>query len=374
MFRTENSVGMLKTIAMIAGLAILLWSLGLPSLRFADAASVSSFSDIITDSAPSAVADHAIQFTSDAGLTAGQTFTITFPTGFSMGAVEFGDIELDIATVAQTVAGSAAAGVWGAAVSGQTVTFTSSDTTIGAGILVDVRIGLNTATGDAQITNQSSEGSYEISLGGTMADSGNTRVVILTAVTVTATVDTIFTFTVSGVSSGGTVNGVAVTGTTGSTSIPFGTLEDGIATTSAQMLTVTTNAANGYEVTVQLDQALQSSTGADIDGFNNGSDTDTPVTWVVPSATLGSEATYGHWGFTSDDATTTRSAPDEFDSAEFAAASTSPRTVMGHTGPVNGAGVGVGTTTVGYKIEISALQEAGDDYSATLTYVATPTF
>ena len=46
---------------------------------------------------------------------------------------------------------------------------------------------------------------------------------------------------------------------------------------------------------------------------------------------------------------------------------------MGHTGPANAAGVGIGTTTVGYKIELSSLQEAGD-YTTTLTYVATPTF
>ena len=49
MFRAASTVEMLKPIALIAGLAILLWSLGLPSLRFADAANVSSFSDTLTD-------------------------------------------------------------------------------------------------------------------------------------------------------------------------------------------------------------------------------------------------------------------------------------------------------------------------------------
>jgi hypothetical protein len=29
---------------------------------------------------------------------------------------------------------------------------------------------------------------------------------------------------------------------------------------------------------------------------------------------------------------------------------------------------------IGYQAQITALQEAGDDYSTTLTYVATPTF
>jgi len=48
--------------------------------------------------------------------------------------------------------------------------------------------------------------------------------------------------------------------------------------------------------------------------------------------------------------------------------------VMSHDGPAAGAGVGIGTTTVGYKIEISALQEQGESYATTLTYIATPTF
>jgi len=47
--------------------------------------------------------------------------------------------------------------------------------------------------------------------------------------------------------------------------------------------------------------------------------------------------------------------------------------IFGHTGPVNGATVGVGTTTVAYKLAITDLQEAGD-YSNTLTYICTPTY
>ena len=63
-----------------------------------------------------------------------------------------------------------------------------------------------------------------------------------------------------------------------------------------------------------------------------------------------------------------------FNVNEWASASTSPRVVMSHTGPANGTVTGEGITNVGYKVQISGLQEAGDDYTATLTYVATPTF
>jgi len=375
MFRTEKTVGVLKTIAMIAGLAILLWSLGLPSLRFANAASLSSVSDTLTDSAPSAVSEHDIQFTHPAGVgvTNGNDIVLTFPSGFNLTGIGTEDISLfvDGADFGQAN--------WSLVNGGQTLTITLDTGNIAAGSSTRIYIG-NTAANDGdspdtQIVNPSSEGSFEIGITAHL-DSGETRVVILASVDVTASVDTVFTFAVAGVNPGVTVNGETTTGTTSSTSIPFGQLSNGNATTSAQQLTVSTNASNGYVVTVQTDGALQSTTGGVIDGFAEGSDTDTPSTWAGSplSADVDLPNTWGHWGFTSDDATTTRLAPDEFDANEFAAASTTPRVVMSHGGPANGAGTGVGTTYVAYKVEITNLQEAGEDYSTTLTYIATPTF
>ena len=381
MFRTEKSVGMLKSIAMIAGLAILLWSLGLPSLRIADAANITSVSDTLSDSAPSVVSDHTIQYTipaASAGVEAGETITVTLPGGFDMSSVVFGDIDLSIGGADQTLAVATAAGVWGAVVAGQVLTFTSTDTTASANDVVIIKIGTNASVGGAgtnQITNHASEGSYPVDIvsgTGGNNDAGATRIVILTAVTVTAAVDTIFTFKVEGTSAGTLIGTQATDGATASTSIPFGKLAALTATTSAQRLTVNTNASNGYVVTVQLDQALQSSTGADINGFNG--DSNSTTVWSAPAGTLGSDETYGWWGVTSDDTAITSRAGDEFADDLFIAASTTPRDVMQHTGPANGAGVGVGTTTVGYRVEITSLQEAGDDYSTTLTYVATPVF
>jgi len=377
MFRTENSVGMLKSIAMIGGLAILLWSLGLPSLRFIEAANVSLYSDTLEDSAPSADSNHTIVYTATDGLTAGQNLTITFPAGFDLTGIVEDDVDLDIAGATTTTAAAPSGSTWGVGIAGQVITITSGTGVIAASDIVTIRIGdnaIDSGTGVNKINNPGPEGSYEVSLGGSMSDSGNTRVVILTAVTVTATVDTIFTFAVAGTPAGTAINGQSSTGATGSTTIPFGKLTELAATTSAQQLTVATNAANGYVVTVQLDQSLQSSTGEDINGFNNGSDVDVPATWAAPSGTLGSPDTYGHWGVTSDDITITDRGASQFADDLFIAASTSPRQVMQHTGPVaSDSGVGLGTTTVGYRVEISALQQAGD-YSTTLTYVATPTF
>ncbi len=375
MFRTEHSVGMLKSIAMIAGLAIILWSLGLPSLRLLQAASITGVSDVLSDSAPSAASNHTITFTTPSGIAASETVTITFPSGFDISSLAVGDFDLSVAAADQTLAASASATDWGVATSGQTITLTapSSGTPAAANDELIIKIGTNATGGTNQITNPSAEGSYEISIGGTMTDSGATRVVILTAVTVSASVATIFNFTVSGTPAGTKINNQTTTGATGSTTIPFGSLTALTATTSAQLLTVSTNAANGYSVTVQVDGALRSSTGEDIKEFSQDSDTNTPTTWAAPTGLINSPTTWGHWGVTSDDTSITSRAGNEFGDNLFIAASTTPREVMQHTGPVNGTGVGVGTTTVGYRVEISALQAAGD-YSTTLTYVATPTF
>lgn len=366
---------MLKAIALIAGLAILLWSLGLPSLQFAVAANLTSVSNTLSDSAPSASADHDIEFThpaSSTGVPNGEDIVITFPGDFDLTGIGQEDIDLLVDGTNKPAAD------WSVVNGGSDLTITINTGSIGAGSSTQILIGnnaTNEGSPDTQITNPGSEGAYEIAITAGNDDSASTRVVILNTVEVTATVDTVFTFAVSGVGPGVNVNGDTTTGSTSSTSIPFGTLsESGGATTTAQQLTVNTNASNGYVVTVQLDNGLMSSTGADIDGFNNGSDTDTPEAWTSPSADIDLENTWGHWGFTSDDATTTRGTADEFDAGEYAAASTTARVVMSHDGPANGSGTGEGTSYVGYKVEVSNLQEAADDYSTTLTYIATPTF
>jgi hypothetical protein len=117
---------------------------------------------------------------------------------------------------------------------------------------------------------------------------------------------------------------------------------------------------------------LQSSTGADIDDFSNATNVTTPAAWSSPTNLISDENTWGHWGLTSTDFVTTRSA--QFSTNTWVAASTSPVIIMGHTGPSDGTTAGVGAATIGYQAQITALQEAGDDYNTSLTYIATPTF
>ncbi len=372
MFRTASTVDMLKPIATIVGLAIILWSLGLPSIRFAEAVNLTDVKDTLSDSAPGQPSNHSIQFVSPTGVANTEDIVIDF-TDFGLSYI--GEEDIDLVVNGSNVTNAN----WSVATTSNTVTISIDTGSIAADATTTVLIGLhatNEGSPNSRISNPAAEGSYPIGITAGTQDEGEARVVILTPVTITATVNTIFEFEVDGVNAGGTVNGETITGVTGSTSIPFGILEAGApnATTSAQLLTVRTNAANGYVVTVEVDQPLQSTTGAIIDGFDDGSNTNTPTTWNSPAGTLGLTNTYGHWGITSDDSDIDSRGVDQFGASEFIAASTTPREIMQHDGPVNGAGVGQGTTTVGFKVEITALQEAASDYSTTLTYIATPTF
>ncbi|RUM61756.1 MAG: hypothetical protein DSZ03_07970, partial [Sulfurimonas sp.] len=81
---------------------------------------------------------------------------------------------------------------------------------IAAGSTVTVEVGTNataSGTGAHQIVNHASEGSYELGLGGTMTDSGYTRIAIVETVTVTGSVETYLSFSVTGVGAAQTVNG-----------------------------------------------------------------------------------------------------------------------------------------------------------------------
>ncbi len=380
MIHTARTVRALQAVALTVGLAVFLWSTGLPTLfRFAEAASITSASDTLSNASSSSVSNHTIAFISPSGMVASSTITITFPVQFTLPAMAFDDVDINASGTPQTLAGVNGSGVWGAYFSGQVLTLVSPDNVQQASSTAYViRIGTNAttgATGDAQITNPSATTtSYAIDIGGTMSDSGQVRVAIVDQVVVSANVDTSLTFTVSGVASGQVVNGSPTTtaSTTSSSALPFGTLPVGTSRTLAQDLTVSTNATNGYTVTVEQTGALQSTTGATIDGFIDGANTTSPTAWVAPSALIASPNTYGHWGLTSTDGTTTRS--QQFNSDTWVSGSTTPVVIMGHTGPADGTTAGVGTARIGYQVQISALQEAGDDYTTTLRYIATPTF
>lgn len=379
MLRTgTTSVRMLQAVSLVVSLAVLLWALGLPALNVVFAVNLTDVSDTLSDSDLGAPSNHTITFETSTGVTNGQTVVITFPVGFNLAtsSVTFADIDVSTTTAATVAEDCTGSEEVSATSTGQvlTLTFCAGDGgNIAPGGTMTVLIG----NGGSQITNPPVADSYELNiLAGT--DAGATQIVIIDDVVVTAAVDTVFDFTVSGFASatGININGTTTNATSTAVAIPFGTLVANQIKTAAQRLNVTTNAANGFTVTVFQSGDFASVTGADIDSFTAGTYVNTPGDWVAPSPTVGQENTYGHWGITSSDDLNTGEFQGCAGAAEgcWVAASTTPRQVFSATSSADGLAANVGSTTVGYQVEISALQEAADDYSTTLTYIATPVF
>jgi len=353
-----------RVIATLLATAIVLWASGAFGERV-QAADLSNVSDLMTDTAPGADSDHTITFTLVNDLLNAETVVVDFPNDFDFTGVTAGDIGVSNATLGAATIDDTL----------DTITFTSGGT-INAGTVITI-----SATGTNKIANptapQDGNESFEIVISAG-ADSGRTRVVILDTTLVTARVLTTFNFTVNPVDAGVMVNGTTTDIGSSSTTIPFGTLTAYNKVTIAQNLTVESNAINGFVVTVQSDGDLESSNGAIIDAFEDGSNTNVPTLWSSPSVGLdiGDPTTWGHWGLTSTDNTPgdlMRDA-DEFGTNEFIGVSTTPRQIFAHEGPADALTNNIGSTTVAYQVEISPLQEAAEDYQTTLTYIATPTF
>jgi len=366
MFVIPTQVGFThRVVAMLVACALVLWSIGVYTT--AQAANLIEVKNTLTDSGPSALSGHSFSFKIPTGSTVASTsdYTITFPAGFTgVNTVTMGNLTVK-------VNGGSAIVITNFTAVGQVLTFDNVPAVAGDVVTVVLAPGV--------VTNPAGIQSYEfvIAVANATTDTGRTRVAIVDYVTVTAVVNTTFDFVVSGTATSTSVNSTSTTDSTTATKIAFGVLSAGTVYTMAQELSVKTNAANGFVVTVQQDGNLQSSTGADIDGFKDGAYTDTPTGWTAPVNSLLQENTWGHWGLTSDDNELSTLTPDEFTTGggdKWVAASTTPRIIFSHNDPVNGAGQGYGTTTVGYRVQITPLQEAGDDYNTTLMYIATPTF
>lgn len=358
----------------------------------ASAASLTDVSDTITSSVPSAAANHTLSFTTSTGVAEGQTIALTFDgagQGFNLTGIDAADMDVaddgsDL-TLAADCSGSEKMSV-GVNTTTDVVTLTvcaGDGGAIAANSVVGIEIGTNATGGSDQIENPATAGSYNVGIAGTMADSGSTVVAVVDAVTVSAEIGGQFTFTVNGVNSGATAangdtdcNGVATTGvTTTSTTIPFGTMTANQDKCASHNLTVSTNASNGYSVGAYLTGNLASAGGDEISVFEDNT-APTPKSWVAPGSNdvTGTPATYGAFGITSDDETL--ASGDTFGTAQYTGASktsTSPTQVMYHTGPADGTTAGSGSANVGYKLEVSELQAAGN-YQTTLVYLATPIF
>lgn len=363
-------------------------------VRNAKAAPLTKVSDTLSDSDLGVAANHTLQFVTQSAMTASNTIVVAFNGNFSAtSSPAFSNsdaTDYDIATTTQEITVVAAGAcvtttpafeITSVNTSTAQFTFTHCNGSPGipANTTTTIEIGTNATTGgtgDSQLVNPMVAGSYLINVTAPSTDSAATRVAIIDDVVVTASVATNFTFTISAVASGQTnANGEAGTTsvTTTATTIPWGELVPDTAKTARQDLSVSTNARNGFTVTLWQDQNLLSGNGADIDIFKDGSN-GSPTAWTSPAATIDVEDTYGHEGVTSEDASL--STGDTFGSALYDAVGTqaAPLEVFYHTGPANGSTANKGATKIGFKIEVSSLQEAASDYTQSLTYIATPIF
>jgi len=338
----------------------------LPPLPKANAMlSIFDAQDLISDSDVGQVVTHAITFTTATTTVTGDYWRIDFDSSFS----GISDVNATCG-YGELVASS----------TGDTL-----DCTLAAADIVATSTGVTITN----VTNASAgnEGTKYITINhyssvGELKERVKIAVVIVKTVLMTATVDSSLTFNVSGTSSGAVVNGVVCDNTSTATATPFGTLETNIASTVCQVLDVTTNANDGYIVTVEQNHELLSDAGANINSFNNSPNSTgstTPGAWNNPDNTLDLYHTYGHMGLTSNDDDTDDDSimPNDYyqaATAYFAGLnSTDPMIVMAHDGPVDGVTQNYGVASILYRAEIGSLQEAGD-YESLLTYICTPTF
>ena len=337
------------------------------------AGNLANISDTLSNSAPSTAANHTVSFLTLSPVTAGETIKVTFdPTtdAFSgTGNVVTADVQFTGATLVTTCTGS-----------GDHVTLSTSTAVGDHSVIFTVCSGNTVASGTKTIVignnrliNPATTQSYIIRVGGTMPDTGDTRVAIIPMVATRAAVDTNFTFTIVGIATGTLINGVTTTGATASGSVAFGTLSPGVPKILGLELQVTTNASNGFTVGIHEDQDLTSSGGSVIHLFSNGNATSTPSAWASPSGIAGQLNTYGHLGVTSNDSDLNGG---EFNGSLFAGnfQATSSRIVFSNSGPADGSTQNIGKADIAFKVEISALQAAANDYSNNLIYVATPSF
>lgn len=312
----------------------------------ANAASLSNVSDRLSDSDAGVSAVHTITFTSHVALAIGERF------------------EVDLTSFGNITSPTCPANTTGSIFNLKTARC-QADAIIATGTYSIVTTSTNPSVGSYLVPVSSKQA------GGTIIESANAMVAIVDNVDVSATVASTLTFEIRPLATTTPVNGATTTAASATTSLAFGTLQVGTSSVMAQELRVTTNADSGYTVTLEQDQNLTSAGGSDIDAFRDGA-TSTPQTWAAPTPVLDSEGTYGHFGFTTDDAT--GGGLQDYTSSKWRGLDNNvPVAVMYHNGPADGSTQDKGMAKVAYRIQISALQEAGD-YTSTLTYIATPIY
>jgi hypothetical protein len=322
------------------------------------AAPLTSVSDTLSTLTQSVVANHTISFVATSGVVATGTITIVFPDSFASGlnGIAFGDLDMTDNGSEIALAAAASGSTWGVGVATRTITITSDSGSITAGHTVVIEIGTNATTGvqgDTQIVNPAQANDIVISItSGT--DSGSLAIATLNpsdTVSVTAQVSPTLTFAISDTTIGfGTLS-------SGAPRYATGNLAGNAAETEAHTLQASTNADNGYTITVTGYTLSTEASGAGntitaIGAVNTASDFGTEQFGLRMNASGGDGsvvAPYAAAGFALD----TAAFPDQVAQSLVPSDTT--------------------TYSVRYIANISGSTEAGS-YSTTLTYIATANF
>ncbi|MEK7498884.1 MAG: hypothetical protein AAB611_03455, partial [Patescibacteria group bacterium] len=277
-----------QSVATLLLISLLAWTVGFSvftQINRADAAALMNISDTMTESRVSQVANHNIVFQVSSSMSQSQTITLGFAS-FGITNIGFADIDIRFGSTTSfnastsvftsvtstSVGATASIGRWGVATSSGNIVLTAATAQSYYPLntnYVQVLIGTNASELDGtsanQISNPSSVGSYPITVVTSAGDTGEARVAITAAVTMSGSVSSTLQMVVSDIASGIAVwNGavgttdVATTGTT----IPWGVITSSTVAAgklAAQKLAVQTNANNGFIVKVRQTQNFQSS-------------------------------------------------------------------------------------------------------------------
>jgi hypothetical protein len=347
-----------KITSFLTIVALFVVSSGILNPFVASAASITSFSDTVTDLTASANANHTIVFTTPTGVASGQTIILTFNNSTVINAsLTFADVDvLDGASQITLAAAPSGATAGVVRTSATVLTFTNGTTAITAGHVITIKIGTNASnqsTGTFQVAN-GSVGTTTLSISGTFTDTGSLAIPIISngVVAISATVQPTITFALS-------ANSIYFGNLTSASTCFAQNTNPGSVTcpTTAEAeafnATAATNSPSGYTITVQGATLTSGANTITALASNTAASAGTEQFGMRATASGGSgtvTAPYAASGFAY---TGTASTPAQVASATAASATT--------------------TYSIRYVSDISATTKAGS-YTTNHTYVATGNF
>ena len=403
-----------KLIALILAASMIVFYASL--VDTSQAAQVTNRSDTLNNANSSATSNHGIVFTVQDAVDAGDTVTVTIDASFTMGSIDCGDVDLDIAGVATTIAVTTDRNAnttcaqtttsWGLTISGQTLTFTAPSAAVSVAAATQVMVKIGSAatfqdTGAEWITNPVNDGFYTMTIAGTFGGTGSILVAIIDAVQVSATIAETLTFTLTGLPGHSGVAGSAIIGacvnnltepsgddddgisvdtvTTTATTVPFGTINVSTMYQGCLKTAITTNAGSGFTIRTRENSSLRTGAGVTIPDANCDSDgcLNTPST----SAAFGAAGADG-LGISCFNATTSASCSTT--EPVFAGSTTSgiyfapignesKGQTPGRYAFVSGATTVEVVTKAKFRLRAPATQAAGT-YTNQVSFIATPVF